>query len=374
MYHYHPPELSPLSSPQSAIGPGTVVGLQALIRPQVPVHLAQTLGSLRRGLADPTFRVTSQEAGAERVWVCTRTAALQLPVLLCFDRHPTADYIPDQVLPALHRSLLRPVRVRAWAHLPEPLAHQQPDAYRDLQALATTLPGWLGLADDWKPFISSPSYALLPQKLKQAHRAHPGLRLSASNQLDRHVFVAIMEQRVTQKQAFESLRQIATRYGEASPVSGQSDQPPRMHVYPTARTLGKIPDWQWHCTGVDAARYRAVREYARNVRALHRIAAEGQVAQLAAVLGRLRGVGPWTVAEVLQNQCGHPDAVSLCDYHLSHHVGHALAGHRVDDAQMVQLLAPYAGHRQRVIRLIAVAGATEPRRAARMAVQDYRDM
>ena len=73
-------------------------------------------------------------------------------------------------------------------------------------------------------------------------------------------------------------------------------------------------------------------------------------------------------------QVGHPDAVSVGDYHLAHHVGYALRGKRGDDADMLRLLAPYAGHRQRVVRLILAAGATEPRRGPRTPVQDYRDL
>ena len=98
------------------------------------------------------------------------------------------------------------------------------------------------------------------------------------------------------------------------------------------------------------------------------------MAHFASALGSLHGVGPWTVTQVLQIQVGHPDAVSVGDYHLAHHVGYALRGKRGDDADMLRLLAPYAGHRQRVVRLILTAGATEPRHGPRRPVQDYRDL
>ena len=70
---------------------------------------------------------------------------------------------------------------------------------------------------------------------------------------------------------------------------------------------------------------------------------------------------------------GDPDAVSVGNYHLSHHVGFALTGSRTDDAGMLELLEPWAGHRQRVIRLIARSGAVEPRRGPRLAPEDHRD-
>jgi hypothetical protein len=39
---------------------------------------------------------------------------------------------------------------------------------------------------------------------------------------------------------------------------------------------------------------------------------------------------------------------------------------------MLELLAPYAGHRYRVTRLIELGGARPPRHGPRMSVRDYR--
>ena len=39
---------------------------------------------------------------------------------------------------------------------------------------------------------------------------------------------------------------------------------------------------------------------------------------------------------------------------------------------MLELLAPYAGHRYRVSRLIELGGTAPPRRGPRMSVRDYR--
>jgi 3-methyladenine DNA glycosylase/8-oxoguanine DNA glycosylase len=79
------------------------------------------------------------------------------------------------------------------------------------------------------------------------------------------------------------------------------------------------------------------------------------------------GVGPWTAAEVAVVAFGDPDAVSVGDYHLPHAVTWTLAGEpRGDDARMLELLAPFAGHRGRVVRLIEAGGSTAPRRGPRM--------
>ena len=64
-------------------------------------------------------------------------------------------------------------------------------------------------------------------------------------------------------------------------------------------------------------------------------------------LQSLSGIGPWTSAEVRQRACGDPDAISVGDYHLPKLVGCALTGEPVDDAGMLELLAPYQGQRHR---------------------------
>jgi 3-methyladenine DNA glycosylase/8-oxoguanine DNA glycosylase len=92
-----------------------------------------------------------------------------------------------------------------------------------------------------------------------------------------------------------------------------------------------------------------------------------------AVLLALRGVGPWTSAETRIRAHGDPDAVSVGDYHLAHEVGFALIGRRVDDDAMLELLEPWAGQRQRVVRLIGLSGAREPRRGPRVHPEDHRD-
>jgi 3-methyladenine DNA glycosylase/8-oxoguanine DNA glycosylase len=80
----------------------------------------------------------------------------------------------------------------------------------------------------------------------------------------------------------------------------------------------------------------------------------------------------WTAAETTQRAHGDPDSPSVGDYHLPAIVGYALIGQAVDDDGMLELLAPYAGHRQRVMRLIELSGVREPRRGPRMTIQDHR--
>jgi 3-methyladenine DNA glycosylase/8-oxoguanine DNA glycosylase len=87
---------------------------------------------------------------------------------------------------------------------------------------------------------------------------------------------------------------------------------------------------------------------------------------LAQRLGAIDGVGPWTIAYVLGNVLGDPDAVLLGDYNLPDTVGYVLAGEpRASEARMLELLEPYRGHRFRVIRLLWMNGVSAPRRGPR---------
>jgi 3-methyladenine DNA glycosylase/8-oxoguanine DNA glycosylase len=55
------------------------------------------------------------------------------------------------------------------------------------------------------------------------------------------------------------------------------------------------------------------------------------------------------------------------DYHLPNQVAWALAGEpRADDARMLELLAPWPGHRGRVTRLIVAGVGAAPRFGPRM--------
>ncbi|XQN47109.1 3-methyladenine DNA glycosylase, partial [Glutamicibacter creatinolyticus] len=94
---------------------------------------------------------------------------------------------------------------------------------------------------------------------------------------------------------------------------------------------------------------------------------------LEAALLSISGIGPWTVAETLQRSHGSPDHISVGDYHLADFVGQVLVGHRVDDQRMLQLLEPYTGHRQRVVRLLQLSGQRKQGFGPRYAPLDHRN-
>ena len=340
-----------------------------MIEPHVPVQLAQTLGSLRRGAQDLSYRALSRADGAERIWLTAHTPFHEFPAVLYAERLAQPAELPE-ALPCLHRLLMRPVRIRIWVSYSA--ADQQMQARADLQALAQEMTYWLGLHDPAEQFGALPSFESLPPRVQQAWRQNPGLRLSASGQLDRQMLNAIVEQRITQTEAFRTLGWVLRKYGSPAPSAGLGHQPEGMRVYPSARTLTTIPTWDWHRAGVDKSRYDAVYAYARSAESLKNIAAEGDVALLARSLHTVRGVGPWSISEALQRVCGHPDAISVGDYHLAHAVGELFTGQRTDDVGMLALLAPYSPHRQRLVRLMHASGFSKQRYGARMTIEDHR--
>lgn len=206
--------------------------------------------------------------------------------------------------------------------------------------------------------------------VREAHRRSPGLRIGRTDLVFDALAGSIIEQKVTGTQAFGAWRRLVQRFGERAP----GPTPRAMYAPPSVDGWRRIPSWAWHAAGLEPPQARTIVEAARRGDAIARLAASAPDGTARdAVLTSLRGVGPWTAAETRIRALGDPDAVSVGDYHLAHEVGFALVGHRVDDDGMLELLAPWAGQRQRVIRLIWASGVREERRGPRLHPEDHRE-
>jgi 3-methyladenine DNA glycosylase/8-oxoguanine DNA glycosylase len=222
------------------------------------------------------------------------------------------------------------------------------------------VPALLGAGDNWTGLDVS-GHPALAREL----RSRPGMRLCATGLVMDSLVPAVLEQKVTGMEARRAWRAMLHWYG--TPAPGPTPVP--MRVAPSAQALRDIPSWDWHRMGVDIKRQSAIRAAAAVAHRLEESTAEN-------VLTRLRlvpGIGEWTAAETAQRAFGHPDAVSVGDYHVKNWVVHALTGRaRGTDLEMVQLLEPWAGQRQRVVRLIELTGRGAPRFGPRFSPTDIR--
>ncbi len=229
--------------------------------------------------------------------------------------------------------------------------------------LLDALPGALGLYDDISGFDPG-SHPVL----REVARKHPGLRLGRTGRLMEALVPAIMEQKVATVEAHRAWRILLARFGTPPP----GPAPAGMRVFPEPKAWRRIPSWEWHRAGVEGVRAQTIFRAADVADSLERLLNQTS-AEAHRKLQAIPGIGPWTSAETLQRAAGDPDAVSVGDYNLPKAVGWVLAGRQTtDDAAMLELLAPYAGHRYRVTRLVRLSGLRPPRRGPRLPVRDYR--
>jgi 3-methyladenine DNA glycosylase/8-oxoguanine DNA glycosylase len=290
-------------------------------RPAWPCATGTTLSILRKGSADPTFKVDADGT----IWRGVRT--------------------PEG--PATLRLRARPgvgeVHAEAWG--------------AGATWVLDSVPSMLGADDDVAGF--APTHPVLAD----AHRRRPHWRVCRTGLVMEALVPAIIEQKVTGQEALGGFRMMVHRFGDRAPGAGAARG---LWVQPSAATVRMIPSWEWLRLHIDPARSRAV------VRAAQVAAAVERTAGLPAdeVDRRLRslpGVGVWTSAEVRFRAHGDADAVSFGDYHIAKDVGWALTGEEVDDDGLAELLEPYRPHRYRVQRLVELAGLRRPRRGPRMA-------
>jgi 3-methyladenine DNA glycosylase/8-oxoguanine DNA glycosylase len=288
-----------------------------------PVDLRATVGPLMRGQHDPAHAIA-----AGRFWLaCTTPCGVGTMALSCVGSTVTAQ---------------------AWG--------------AGAQWLLDRVPVLLGESDDWSG-LDVDSVPALAEVL----RSNPGMRLPNTGLVLDALVPAVLEQKVTGQEARRSWRHLLFRFGTPAPGPMEG-----LIVPPPARVLLDIPSWDWHRLGVDLKRQRTIRNAASVANRLE----EAVTMSHDHALARLRvipGIGVWTAAETLQRATGHPDAVSVGDYHLPNMVAWVLSGRpRGADEDMLALLAPWSGQRQRVMRLIEQTGNRAPRYGPRFNYTDIR--
>jgi 3-methyladenine DNA glycosylase/8-oxoguanine DNA glycosylase len=201
----------------------------------------------------------------------------------------------------------------------------------------------------------------------ELHHRLPGLRLPRTGRLLPHLVPTIMGQKVTAVEAVRAWRVLVRRHGAPAP----GPAPEGMRIAPDAATWRKVPSWEWHRAGVTPQRADTL----MRAMAVGESLEKGAAMPAAEAVRRMRtvvGIGVWTAHETVQRSHGDPDSVSIGDLHLCKQVGMALAGRRVDDDGMLELLEPFRGHRHRVVRLLEASGVGYERRGHRATIPDHR--
>ena len=239
------------------------------------------------------------------------------------------------------------------------------------------VPSLLGDHDDWSALDArldelADRGDAAAAALRRVRRRHRGLRLTSTGLVLEAAIAAVLEQKVTGLEARRAWRTLVLRHGERAPGAA----PEGLTAMPDAVGWRSIPDHDWHRAGVGPQRMATIRRVAAAASALDRRLSSdrgGVVPEGAeAALRSIPGVGVWTAAEVLQRSHGAADAVSIGDAHLPHQIGTWFTGDRLDDNGMLEVLAPYAGERQRVVRLITSEGVEVQRFGARATIEDHR--
>jgi 3-methyladenine DNA glycosylase/8-oxoguanine DNA glycosylase len=290
-----------------------------VLEPPFAIDVGLTLGPFRCGAYDPTF---AREGAV--VWRAVHTPDGPATVRVA----PTGDQRSVQA-----------IQITAWGS--------------GRSAALASMPAMLGFHDDDRDFVAH------HEVVRRAHRRFPGARIGSGGALVETLVATVLEQKVTSDEAHRSWSALVRRYGEPAPG------PSRLTLAPLPELLAELRYPAWHPLGVERRRADTIRRLCSRATRLRALERETPT-EARRVLEHFPGVGPWTSATATLRAMGDRDAVVVGDYHYPHIVSYSLTGERRGtDEQMLELLAPYCGHRARAMRLLLLGGSHPPRRAPR---------
>jgi 3-methyladenine DNA glycosylase/8-oxoguanine DNA glycosylase len=228
-------------------------------------------------------------------------------------------------------------------------------------------PAWLGADDGVDGFDPGAD-----GRVAEWWRRHGRLRLGAGGVIWQQLLFVLLGQRVTSEEAPRSWGRMCRQWG--GPAPGSCD----LYLPPSPDRIVAASYTDLHRFNVERRRAEAVLLAARRADRLEE-AASMSATDAVRRLSALPGLGLWTATSVVTVSHGDPDVIVLRDYGLPTLVHYALTGDarhldpdRGGDERMCELLAPWTGHRQRIVRLIRAAGISAPRRAPRAFNPDIR--
>ena len=311
--------------------------------PGGPLDLSATIGPLAHGPRDPAFQVTPDGAHWWASWTPDGPGTVRIA------RGSTGS------------DPHRPVIAQAWG--------------TGAAWLLDGVPELLGARDDRRGF--EPTAHPLVAELD--HR-FPGLRVTRTRRVFEAAVAAVLGQKVTGREAFDSWQVLVRRHGTPAPgpepvreVGRGAGTRPALVVPPSPATWRRLAQHDLLAANVTPERARTLRAVVVVAESLERTVVDGRAfGDVDRALQSVPGIGPWTSAEIRQRAHGDADAVSVGDFHLANDVCWALTGERGDDAQMLRLMQPWLGHRYRIQRLLEVGHVSAPRRGPRYSPPAHR--
>lgn len=275
-----------------------------------------------------------------------------------FRSDPTCRWWPDAFARAVHTPA-GPGTVRFRWHPSGEATITAWGTADSVDWLLAAAPRWLGLHDEragWNPKAH--------RRVAELDRRHPGLRLGASGLVWTELAPVVLGQRVTTEDAGRAWKRLVISWGSAAPG------PAELGVWlgPAPAQLAVRSYAELHRFDVERRRADALLRAARRADRLEEAAGLAPADALVR-LTAVPGLGSWTATSTAIACHGDPDLVLLGDFWMPTLVSYAFTGERrrVGDDRMLELLAPFAGHRWRVCRLVLAGGVGLARRAPRPA-------
>lgn len=179
------------------------------------------------------------------------------------------------------------------------------------------------------------------------------LRIGATGRWYESLVTTAIGQRVVTADAGQSRYRLAAAWGDTS-LGGP------MGILPSPETMLTLYDHDFHEVGIERSRARVLRVAAKYADRLERLA-DVPGGDAVHWMQQLPGIGPWTAGLTSAIAGGDPDAVPVGDLHVPGMVTYAFTGEVGDDAAMLEVLEPFAGHRGRVVRMVKAGGAGPPK-------------
>ncbi len=291
--------------------------LRQRLRVSPRYHLGRTLGGLRMGATDPSFRMAGRALA-----FAMRTA--EGPVTVEVGHKPGS------------------LDIRLWG----------PGS----GWIEPRLAGLVGLDDTPEDF--QPTHPVVRDLWQRFH----GTRLPRKPRIFDRVVQVVALQLIKSSEGYRAWKRIVWEFGEPAPG------PQGLTLPPAPEVLADQSDAAFVAHGLPHKQARTLIRVSEAAQQLETAAEQG-VPYLTEAMLSIRGVGPWTVGYVCGTAMGDADAVLPYDYNLPKAVGSVLAGERgADDDRMFELLEPFRGHRFRIVKLVWQSGVKKrqgPRRPNR---------